>query len=150
MSSSTDTELAEWEAAFAAGAITLGDLLMLTLQAGKPASPALVALVEAAFTDHQEGRRQLADAFGIARCGNEAQAINAEILARQVHALVMELHERHPKGHEDHLALTLSGSRTKKTGETAFSRAAEIMRLSESAIAKHYYKAKSLHDRGKG
>lgn len=150
MSGAADRELAEWEAAFAAGALSLADLLMMTLQAGKPASPALVALVETALTDHREGRRDLADSLGVGRHGNEAQAIKAELVARQVYGVVMELHQRHAKGDPAHLPLTRSGSRTKKTGETAYSRAAEIMRMSESAVVKHYLRGKSLHDRGRG
>lgn len=121
---------------------------MMTLLSGAPASPYLIARVETAFNDQREGRHQLADSFGSSRHGNEAQAIESELVARQVFALVDELHRRYPKGHPDHLPLSRSDYRTRKTGPTAYSRAAEILApMAEGTVIKHYTRGKSLPTR---
>jgi hypothetical protein len=144
-------EQAEWEAGLSTGKYTLEDVLMMTLQSGNPASPGLVARIEQAFTDQREGRRELADSFGSGAHGNERQAIQSELIARQVFSLVDELHRRHPKGHPDHLPLSRSGSRTRKTGPTAYSRAAEILApMAEATVVNRYKQGKSLPDRQKG
>jgi hypothetical protein len=144
-------EQAEWEAGLSTGKYTLEDVLMMTLQSGNPASPGLVARIEKAFTDHREGRCQLGDSFGSGRHWHDAQAIESELVARQVFALVDELHRRHPKGHPDHMPLSRSGSRTRKTGPTAYSRAAEILApMAEATVVKRYLEGKSLPERRKG
>lgn len=143
-------ERAEWDARLARDECSLEDALMMTLLSGSAASPYLIHRVEAAFNDQREGRRQLSESFGTGRHGNEAQAIQAELLARQVFELVNELHHQFPRGHPQHLALSRSGSRTKKTGPTAFSRAAEIMQMAEGTVVNHHTKGKSLHEGDKG
>lgn len=56
-----------WEQRFARGECTLADLLMMTLHAGAPASPRLIALLEGAFATYSQGLvDDLAEPFGIA------------------------------------------------------------------------------------
>ncbi len=123
---------------------------MMSLHTGTSASPFLIAQLERAFQEHREGGLQLADSFGCDRHGNEAQAIVSELVARQVFALVNELHSRYPKRHPEHLPLSRAHARTRKSGLTAYSRAGQILSMGESAVVKHYTRGKSLPDHLKG
>jgi len=140
-------EWREWlevERRLSSGVYTLEDALMITLRQGVRPSPWLIAHLEDAFTEHREGRRQLADSFGSVRAGNDAQAITAELVNRQCHDLVLELHNKWPKGSPQHLPLTVSSARTKKAGSTAFKRAGEVLKMPEATVRKHYLAGKKL------
>jgi hypothetical protein len=141
----------QWDVRLLRGECTLEDALAMSMHLCVPLSPLLIARVELAFDNHRQGGVQLAVSFGCDRAGNEAQSIRAGLVRRQAYALVLELHQEHPKGHGEHLALTLSSALTKKTGSTAFKRAAEILKVSEDTVKKHYNAERKLvADRRKG
>lgn len=141
----------DWDKRLLDGECTLEDALMVSALLGVPLSPVLIFKLEDAFTQQREGKRQLADSFGCARHGNEAQRITAELVRQQAYDLVLELHQRFPKRHVEHLPLTLSSARTKKAGSTAFKRASEILKVPEATVKKLYNaQRKQVTDRVKG
>jgi len=142
----------QWDVRLLRDECTLEEALAMSMHMGVPVSPLVMARVELAFDNHRQGGMQLAQSFGCDRAGNEAQSIQAGLVRRQAYALVLELHHKHPKGHSEHLALTISSARTKETTRsTAFKRAGEILKVSEATVKKHYNAERKLvPDRRKG
>lgn len=129
-----------WESRWRRGEVPMGDALHSVLQSGAPVSKDLAEAVMDAIDRYARGEASdLAEEFGIERVdGNEAQAITAEILARNVYDLVMELH--HERG--------LPRSRGDGIRETAFSAAARVYKLSEARVVALYQRGKQLLDAG--
>jgi hypothetical protein len=153
----TPEQLAErdrWELAHKLGKCTLEEALTMVLHSGAPATPYLTECVERAFGNYSTGvflhdgekmPSDLAEPFGAIKSGNAAQAIRSRLADAQAFELVQELHT------ESGLSLTRLRSRTHKDGQTAFSRAADILKLPESTVATRYYRhQKSLPDGGEG